>query len=49
MGYHSRMDLIRVNWGVEDPLCSIKGVGDDYYVIGIGDGDSLIYVTLDSE
>ena len=49
LGYHSRMNLIWVNWGVEDPLCSIKGVSDDHYMIGVEVGDSLIYAVLDSK
>jgi len=47
--YCSRMNLIWVNWGVEDPLCSMKGVSDDHYMIDIEVGDSLIYAVSDSE
>ena len=47
--YHSRMNLIWVNWGVKDPPCSMKGVGDNHYMIGIGAGDSLIYAISDSK
>ena len=43
------MNLIWVNREVEDPPCSMKGVGDDYYMIGIRAGDYLIYAVSDSK
>ena len=49
LGYCGRMNLIWVNRGVKDPSCSMKGVGNNYYMIGIRAGNYLIYVALDSK
>ena len=46
--YHGRMNLIWVDWGVKDPPCSMKEVGDDHYMIGVKVGNSLIYAIPDS-
>ena len=47
--YCSWVNLIRVNWRVEDLLGSMKGVCDNHYMIDIGIGDCLIYFTLYSK
>ena len=49
LGYHGRINLIWVNWKVEDSPYSMKRVGDDHYMIGVKVGDSLIYATSDSK